>query len=157
PRDVPAMSEALIEHFSESGGRNVMPRKARVLIIFPDATDHQRWVFHRLSIFGILPLVRAGGEGKDQYNDANDSTFDMLENIEDMPSKSVASMAESFRMRNKPILVMHTAGNVTHGIELAGARMIQADSIAYAMRHIVEALIPTPNSKKKMRRPRYAD
>ena len=78
PRDVPVMAQALIDRFAESGGLTVAPRKARVLIILRSATKHQKWVFDRLSIFGISTIVLDEGQIAGPYAHANAASYDML-------------------------------------------------------------------------------
>ena len=107
PRDIPVMSQALVDRFAESGGLNVASRQAQVLIVLPAATNHQRWVFDRLSIFGISPVVWSELQATDRFPDARAVSSDMLvildgAGTEQMnSSKSLASMVDSFMKRKK--------------------------------------------------------
>jgi protease I len=57
PRDVPVWSRALLTRLAASGGLKPAQWQDRVLIVLPGATQHQKWVLDRLSIFGLTPTV----------------------------------------------------------------------------------------------------
>jgi putative intracellular protease/amidase len=152
PRDVPALAQALVDHLAESGGLKAASRNARVLIVVPGVTEHQKWVLDRLSIFGISPSVWNEGPAQDGSIDAD--SFDMLV-ILDGPaigqmksSKLPALLVDSFSRRKKTILVTDAAREALASIDLATSRVIRADNIAYAMREIVASASPVQSSKK---------
>jgi deglycase len=151
PRDVPAMAQALIHRFGESGGLKVSPREGRVLIILPNATEHQQWVLGRLNIFGILPTVWSESDAA-RRGEAPDTSYDMLvilDGTEQMSSsKALADLVGSFDNANKTILITENAKQSLRAMALTSAKVIQGDDLSYAMKHIVEsaslARIPAP-------------
>ena len=152
PRDIPTLSEALIDRFAQSGGLNVSPRQGRVLIVLPGATRHQKWVFDRLSIFGVSPVVWNENDAKIPAFSA--ALYDMLvildgPGMEQMNSaQSLGAVVDSFRNGKKQILVTEAAKKSLSALDLTTAKPIQADNIAYAMRRIVESASPADRAKR---------
>jgi len=160
PRDVPVWSQGLIARFAQSGGLKAAPRQARVLIVLPGATTHQKWVLDRLSIFGLSPFVSPFGSPfgsndartRDTPSIADAGSYDMLV-ILDGPgterlnsSKSFRSTLSSFAESKKTILVSDAARKKLPDIDLAPAKLIRPDDLGGAMRHIYESANPAGSS-----------
>jgi protease I len=154
PRDIPTMAQVLVDHFAESGGLKVIPRKGQVLIVLPGATKHQKWVLDRLGIFGISPIVVSEEQLDDlKPGDMAVSRSDMLVVLDGasegkLISASLASIVESFRKDKKMILSTDGMKRSMPAIQPATARVFHADHIAYAMRQIVESAKPGPPSPR---------
>lgn len=142
PRDVPALGQALIYRFGESGGLKVRPRDSRALVILPDATEHQRWVLARLNIFGISPTVWSESDAAIRTDEA-DKPFDMLVVLDGTAqmntSKALADIVTSFDAAHKTILVTEKAKRSLPAMALASAKLIRNDDLSYAMEGIVES------------------
>jgi protease I len=153
PRDVPTWSGALLDRFAEAGGLTVARRDARVMIVRPGATDHHTWVFDRLSVFGVSPVVvndvPAAATG------AADAAPDILvildgRGIERLNlSKGLASMVESFTKQKKTILVADAARRSLTAIGLESATVLQAGNLAHVMKQIVESARPSQTARAK--------
>ena len=144
PRDIPLLSQALVERFAESGGLKVIPRQGRVLIVLPGATKHQKWVFDRLSVFGLSPVVW------NESDAASTTVYDQLVILDGpgMSAPSLGAVVDAFSSSKKPILVSEAAKRSLPSLNLSSAKVIQADNIAFAMRSIVESAGPADSLKR---------
>jgi protease I len=141
PRDVPRWSSVLLDRFAEAGGLTVPRRDGRVIIVKPGATDHHKWVFERLSAFGLSPVVvedvpanETGGAGSpDMLVILGGSGVERLNT-----SKGLASMVDSLTKQKKTILVADSERRSLPAIGLQSATVLKAGDMAQLMKQIVE-------------------
>lgn len=151
PRDVPAWSQAMVAYFAQSHGIKVPQRQGRVLIIRPGVTEHEKWVFERLGIFGITPLVWDGIGPFDTRLALGSDMLVLLDRNGTGELKewdAIRSIVYSFRRSGRPVLATSGARSWMRKIDLTGVKTILAGNIAHAMRRIVEFSREAQGSKQ---------
>lgn len=151
PRDVPRWSGVLLDRLADAGGVTVARRDGHVLIVGSDATEHHKWVFDRLSTFGLSPVVVSDVPADATSAGVDGSVPDMLvildgDGVERLStSTALAAMVESFTKQKKTILVDDAARRALPGIGLQSATVLEAGDLAHVMKQIVERASRSPH------------
>jgi len=121
----------------------------------PGATDHHKWVFDRLSKFGVSPVVVNDVPADTTATGTDGAAPDMLvildgRGIERLNlSRGLASMVDSFTKQKKTILVADSARRSLTAIGLESARVLQPGNLAHVMKQIVESARPAQGQVAK--------
>src|SRR5438034_2054861 len=130
PRDIPALAGALVDRFAAARGLKVPPRDGHVMIVLPGATNHQKWVFDQLSVFGISATVWSADEATVLHPDAASASSDMLVVLDGAGMrrlhslKSLASMVDAFSKAKKTTLVSDAARTSLPAIDWTSSTVI---------------------------------
>lgn len=155
PRDVPRWSGVLLDRLAEAGGLTVARRDGRVMIVLPGATEHHKWVFDRLSAFGLSPVVVSDVPADAASTEAGVDTLDMLvildgSGIERLnTSIGLALMVDSFTKQKKTMLVADAAKRLLPAINPQSATVLEAGDLAHVMKQIVERAPRSPHALAK--------
>ena len=156
PRDVPRWSGVLLDRLGDAGGVSIARRDGRVMIVLPGVTDHHRWVFDRLSAFGLSPVVvsdvpagAAAGGAPDMLVLLDGAGVKGLST-----SAGLASMVDSLAKQKKPILVAGGAKRALTAIGLDSATVLEEGDLAHVMKQVVER---APRSPQALARTTFPD